>query len=54
MSEQESLSSVPGHEMIVKNLADILLVSELVCKSVFNCGQIRGRDSTKGLWGLLV
>lgn len=54
MSEQESLSSVPGHEMIVKNLADISLVSELVWKSVFNCGQIRGRDSTKGPWGLLV
>lgn len=35
-----------------ESLAASLLVSELVCKSAFNCGQIRGRENTKDLWGL--
>lgn len=38
--------------MFVESLAASFLVSELLCESVFNCGQIRGRENTKDLWGL--
>lgn len=41
-----------GCGVIEESLAAGFLVSELVCKSVFNCGQIRGRENTKDLWGL--
>lgn len=44
--------TVPGRGVIEESLAAGFLVSELVCKSVFNCGQIRGRENTKDLWGL--
>lgn len=44
--------SVPGCGAPVEYLAEGFLVSEPVCKSVFNCGQIRGRENTKDLWGL--
>lgn len=44
--------AVAGCGVIEESLAAGFLVSELVCKSVFNCGQIRGRENTKDLWGL--
>lgn len=44
--------SVLGCGVIEESLAAAFLVSELVGKSVFNHGQIRGRKNTKDLWGL--
>lgn len=43
---------VLGSGVIEESLAADFLLSELVHESVFNCGQIRGRENTKYLWRL--